>query len=74
MVLYLKEEIPLAEKRVELKSARLRPGIVAVDELLRYLPREAAGKADQPLGVLMQQRPVDAGLYIKPSVNAAETR
>ena len=36
-----------------------------MDDLLRYLARKAAGEADKPLGMLMQDRPVDAWLDVE---------
>ena len=55
----------LAEELAQPERALLRAGVVVVDQLLLDLARETAGEADQPLGVLREQRPVDARADVK---------
>ena len=55
----------LAEPFAQPERPLLRALIVVVDQLLLDLAGKTAGEADQPLGVLFEQRPVDAGLDVK---------
>ena len=55
----------LAEEGLQIQRAGFGGLIIAADELLRDLAREAAGQAHKALGVIVQQRPVDARLEIK---------
>ena len=55
----------LAEELAQPQGPLLRAGVVVVDQLLLDLAGETAGEADEALGVLLQQRPVDAGLDVK---------
>ena len=57
---------PVAEDLLELARELARAGGILPQDALRDLARDAAGEADEPLGVLLQQRPVDARLEIKP--------
>ncbi len=64
VILDLQIEV-VAEECLQIQRAGFGRLIVAADQLLRDLAREAAGQAHQPLGVLVQQRPVDAGLVVE---------
>ena len=65
VVLDLEIEVLLAEERAQVERARPRSLEVAADDRLRDLAGQTAREADQPLGVLVQQLPVDARLDIK---------
>ena len=65
VILYLKIKVILAKQIAQLERLRLRGLVIAMDDLLRYLARKAAGEADKPLGMLMQDRPVDAWLDVE---------
>ena len=65
VILYLKIKVILAEQIPQFHRLRLGGLVIAANDLLRYLAREAAGETDKPLGMLMQQRPVDARLDIE---------
>ena len=65
MVLDLEEEVFLPEEVPQLQRLGLRALIVVMNEHLGDGPGEAAGQADQALRVLVQQRPVDAGLDVE---------
>ena len=65
MVLDFEIEVLLTEERAQLERARARGLKVTADDGLRDLAGQAAREADQPLGVLVQQLPVDARLDIK---------
>ena len=65
VVLYLKIKALRPEKLVKLKGFFLRALVVSRSQHPRYRSGGAAGKADKPRRVLMQQLPVDARLYIE---------
>ena len=65
VILDLKIEIILPEKLLQLQRLGLRGLIVTADEPLGNVPRKAAGQAYEPLGVLVQNRPVYARLNVK---------
>ena len=65
VILYLKVKAVLAEQLAQLERLVLRALIVAGIYHARYSARNAAGEADEPLGALMQELPVYAGLCVK---------
>ena len=65
VVLDLEIEVLIAKERAQVERARARGLKVAADDGLRDLAGQTAREADQPLGVLVQQFPVDARLDIK---------
>ncbi len=66
VILYFQVEIALAEQLIKLQGASASAHIVPVDELLRDFARETAGKANKPLGVLVQKLPIYPRLCVKP--------
>ena len=65
VILDLKIKALRPEKLVKLKGFFLRALVVSRGQHPRYRSGGAAGKADKPRRVLMQQLPVDARLYIE---------
>ena len=61
VVLDLQIEVLFPEKPPQIQRPGLRGLVIAVDQRLRDLARETAGEANEPLRVLVQQRPVDPG-------------
>ena len=70
VILNFQEKV-LAEQIAQLKRLFLCALVIVRDDVPGEISRETAGKTDQPLGVLMQQRPVDARLDVKPVRKAA---
>ena len=70
VILNFQEKV-LAEQLAQLKRFLLCALVIVRDDVPGEISRETAGKTDQPLGVLMQQRPVDARLDVKPVRKAA---
>ena len=65
VVLNLQIKILRPEQRPKLQSLGFGPLVVVLYKHLGDGPGQTAGEADQPLRVLVQQRPVDAGLDVK---------
>ena len=65
VILDLEIEVLLAEGLPQHEGALFGALVFVVDQRLRDLAREAAGQADQPLGVLGEELPVDAGPDVK---------
>ena len=65
VVLNFEEKVLRPEKLPQLERLGLRALVIVTDQHLGDGPGETAGEADKALGMLMQQRPVDAGLDIE---------
>ena len=65
MVLYLKIEIALAEKLVELYRLGFRLLVISGAQHAGYRTGDAAGKAHKPLGVLVQELPIYPRFNVK---------
>ena len=65
VVLYLEIEPVRAEQLAQFHGLCLGAGIIAGIYHARYRPGHAAGQADEPLGVLMQERPVYSRADVK---------
>ena len=65
MILDLQIKTIRPEQGLQIQRPCLCRGVIVVDDGLGDLPGQTAGQADQPLRVLMQQRPVNPGLDIK---------
>lgn len=70
VILNFQEKV-LAEQLAQLKRLFLCALVIVRDDVPGEIARETAGKTDQPLGVLVQQRPVDARLDVKSVRKAA---